>query len=194
MANKAVLLVLMQPPNALEDEFNAWYDAEHIPERAAVPGFESALRFVALAGQPRYLAIYDLARLDVLDSADYLKVAFENSSPWTKRVTGRTRIYRSAGEQIYPGSAVTRRCARILLLRFRALTAAAQSDIIGGMRANFEERSETSQIRVFAYSTEAGTDYLGVVEAMGPTDDRLDLAAFGQSAKALDLVNTYAPY
>ena len=29
--NKGFLLVLMQPPPTLEEEFNAWYDDEHIP-------------------------------------------------------------------------------------------------------------------------------------------------------------------
>ena len=41
MPNKGFLLVLMQPPPAFEEEFNAWYDAEHIPERCATPGFET---------------------------------------------------------------------------------------------------------------------------------------------------------
>ena len=88
MANKGFLLVTMQPPPALEEEFNAWYDTEHIPERAAIPGFETALRFVCLSGFPRYLAMYDLARQEVLETADYLRVAYERSSPWTKRNRG----------------------------------------------------------------------------------------------------------
>ena len=86
---KGFLLVTMQPPPALEDEFNAWYDTEHIPERLAVPGIETALRFVCTDGHPRYLAMYDLANFEVMSSPDYLKVAFDKSSPWTKRVTSR---------------------------------------------------------------------------------------------------------
>ncbi len=62
MANKGFLLVLMQPPPAFEDEFNAWYDTEHIPERVAVPGFETGIRFVCIDGAPKYLAVYDLAK------------------------------------------------------------------------------------------------------------------------------------
>ena len=117
--NKGFLLVTMHAPPAFEEEFNAWYDSEHLPERLRVPGFESARRFVCLSGHPRYLAMYDLARPEVLDSPEYLKVAFENSSPWTLRVLQRVRVYRAAGRQIYPGTAVTGASSRVQLLRFR---------------------------------------------------------------------------
>ena len=184
----------MQPPPTLEEEFNAWYDTEHIAERLAVPGFETALRYVCIDGAPRYLAMYDVASPDVLNSPAYLKVAFDNASPWTKRVTSRVRIYRSFGEQVYPGTSLTRRAARVLVLRFRALPFATQDTIIAGMRANFESRPQTLQVRVFAYDTGAGVDFLGFVEARAPLGGALDLEAFGDCRNALDLVNTYTPY
>jgi hypothetical protein len=192
--NKGFLLVLMQPPSTLEEEFNAWYDTEHIAERLAVPGFETALRYVCIAGAPRYLAMYDLASPEVLSSPAYLKVGFANASPWTKRVTSRVRIYRSFGEQVYPGTKLTGRAARVLVLRFRALPSAARSTVIAGMRANFESRPQTLQFRVFAYDTGAGVDFLGLVEARAPLGEELSLEAFGDCRDALDLVNTYAPY
>ena len=56
MAQKGFLLVLMQPPLTIEEEFNAWYDTEHIPERLAVPGVETAVRFSSTTGAaPKYL-------------------------------------------------------------------------------------------------------------------------------------------
>ncbi len=192
--NKGFLLVLMQPPPTLEEEFNAWYDTEHIAERLAVPGFETALRYVCTDGAPRYLALYDLASPAVLNSPEYRKVGYDNASPWTKRVTSRVRIYRSFGEQVYPGTTLTGRAARVLLLRFRALPFAAQDTIIAGLRANFESRPQTLQLRVFAYDTGAGVDFLGVVEARAPLDAALDFDAFGDCRNALDLVNTYTPY
>ena len=192
--NNGFLLVMMQPPPTLEEEFNAWYDTEHIPERLAVPGFETALRYVCIDGAPRYLAMYDLAGLDVLNSPAYLKVGFANASPWTKRVTSRVRIYRSFGEQVYPGTKVTGRAARVVVLRFRALPSAARDTIIAGMRANFESRPQTLQVRVFAYDTGAGVDFLGFVEARAALGEALNLEAFGECRNALDLVNTYTPY
>jgi hypothetical protein len=194
LAHKGFLLVLMQPPPALEEEFNDWYDTEHIPERQAVPGFETALRFVCLDGHPRYLAMYDLTSLDVLDSEAYRAVSGENFSPWTKRVTARVRIYRSLGVQVYPGTLVTRRAARVKLLRFCGLNAEAEPQVIAGMRANFDGRPETRQVRVLAYQRDEVTDFIGFVELEKPTDNELDLAAFGDAGQALDVVNTYAPY
>ena len=197
MTKLGFLLVLMQPPPSLEDEFNAWYDSEHLPERLAVPGFRTALRFVCLDGHPRYLAMYDLDNATVLDSAAYKKVAFENSSPWTKRVTSRVKIYRSTGEQIYPHDArPTGPCARLTLVRYRGLkTEDDRRIVISGMRQNFEERPEVSQTRVLAFDNgAAGTDYLGLVEARGVIAAPLDTRLFGAQASAIDLVNTYAPY
>jgi len=37
----------------MEEEFNAWYDSEHLPERLAIPGFRSAR-------EGKYLATYEL--------------------------------------------------------------------------------------------------------------------------------------
>jgi len=194
MAGKGFLLVLMQPSPAFEEEFNAWYDTEHLPERSAVPGFETALRFVCISGHPRYLALYDLANPQVLDSPEYLKVAFGNSSPWTLRVLQRVRVYRSSGRQIYPGDGLTGTCTRMELLRFRNCPPTAAEQIVAGMRVNFEHRPETAQVRVFAYQDGSGTDFLGMVEQRTPAVAALDLKPFGDHAAALDLVNSYAPY
>ena len=42
---------------AHEDDFNRWYDEEHINRLLQVPGFLSAARYVALRGGPKYLAM-----------------------------------------------------------------------------------------------------------------------------------------
>ena len=48
-------------PAAHEEEFNRWYDIEHLPLLLQVPGVLSARRFRASTGSPRYIALYDLA-------------------------------------------------------------------------------------------------------------------------------------
>src|SRR5258708_32014718 len=101
------------------------------------------MRFVCIDGAPKYLAIYDLVKPEVLDSPDYDRVAGDKSGPWTKRVTSRVKIYRSAGAQVYPGNQVTGRCARVKLLRFRGLAAGAQAAVVFGMPANFEALPQT---------------------------------------------------
>jgi hypothetical protein len=194
VSNKGFLLVLMQPPPALEEEFNAWYDTEHVPERAAVPGFESARRYVCIDGHPRYLAMYDMVDEGVLQTEGYLAVSGANFSPWTKRVTSRVKIYRSAGQQIYPGGQVTVPTVRATLLRFGGLPASAAEAVIAGMRRNFEGRADTVQVRVFANPVDGAVDFLGLVASSSPDDFPLDMAAFGEAAAVLNLANRYALY
>jgi hypothetical protein len=72
MAQNGFLLVLMQPPENIEEEFNAWYDSEHVPERLAVPGVLTAIRFSSIStAMPKYLAMYDLESESVRESDAY---------------------------------------------------------------------------------------------------------------------------
>ena len=197
MANpKGLLLAMMEPPSALEEEFNDWYDTEHVPERAAIEGFETALRFVCVDGWPRYVAIYDLAYPEVLDEPGYLAVSHENFSPWTKRITTKVRgQYRAAGPQVYPGQAITGALARLVIMRFRGVQPSALEEIVEGMKRNFAGRAETSQVRVYRNDIEGRTDYLGIVDVQAPLASmEIDLRAFGASRAHIDLVNTYAPH
>ena len=94
-------------PSEMDEEFNEWYTTEHIPEREAIPGFLSARRFVAFEGHPRYLAIYDLERPDVVQSAPYLRITGSRESPWTRRIRRKaTRLVRSVYEQTSPARGV----------------------------------------------------------------------------------------
>jgi hypothetical protein len=192
--NKGSLIVLAHPAPHFEEEFNAWYDTEHLPERMAVPGFEAARRYVCMSRSRSYLAVYDIESYGVLESEAYLAVSFDRSSPWTKRVTSRSRVHRSAGVQIYPGNALTPAAARTLMLRFSGLERDAGEAIVAGMRANFEALPQTVLVRVFAHDTGAGIDFIGLVDALGPVGEIIDRKLFGDYAKALDLVNLYAPY
>jgi hypothetical protein len=89
-----------------EDEFNDWYDTEHIPERQRVPGIVNCERWVAADGSKISIATYDLQSLDVLKSEPYRAIAGENLSPWSKRVTGKAnRLGRFEAEQLPPGNA-----------------------------------------------------------------------------------------
>jgi len=77
---QALLVAMMNPP-ADEDAFNAWYDEEHVPLRLAVPGFLSARRYRATTSDTdrKYLALYDLASLGILQSEAYLRLPREPS-------------------------------------------------------------------------------------------------------------------
>ena len=66
-----------------EADFNAWYDEEHLPGLAAVPGTVRAARYVCEEGSPRYHACYDLASLETFGSPAWLAV---RATDWSSRV------------------------------------------------------------------------------------------------------------
>jgi hypothetical protein len=81
---RGLLLVMIDIDPAYEADFNRWYREEHYPERMACPGFLSGKRFVALEGEPKYLAIYELESPAVLESPEYRKIA--PPSEWTQKL------------------------------------------------------------------------------------------------------------
>jgi hypothetical protein len=57
---KHKLLVMSNPVEGRDDDFNRWYDTVHLPDVFKVPGVTGAERFRLDGGQWRYLAIYEL--------------------------------------------------------------------------------------------------------------------------------------
>lgn len=44
-----------------EEDFNNWYDSQHLPDMLKIPGFVSAERFTLVGDGPfRFLAIYEM--------------------------------------------------------------------------------------------------------------------------------------
>ena len=83
----ALLLNAMNVAPEGEADFNAWYDEEHLPALAKVPGTLAARRYKAREGAvgvtQRYVAIYHLTSPDV-PRGDAWKKAVD--TPWTARV------------------------------------------------------------------------------------------------------------
>jgi hypothetical protein len=73
----------MEVDPAIEDEFNEWYDEEHMPMMDAVPGMLSARRFVATSGLPRYVAVYHLASPETYKARSWYEA---NQTPWIRRI------------------------------------------------------------------------------------------------------------
>lgn len=114
---KGILIAAMDFSDVAEDEFHDWYDTEHIPERLRVPGFLNAERWLGISNPKLSVALYDLDTVGVLQSAPYRAVGGINSTPWTKRVTRRTKpLIRLEGEQLRPGDALAPAGAAALLL------------------------------------------------------------------------------
>ena len=79
-----------------EDDFNAWYTREHVPERVGIPGFLRGRRYVAVDADLKYCAFYETESLDVLTSPPYLE-RLNNPTEWSRRVMSRFRnMHRSA--------------------------------------------------------------------------------------------------
>lgn len=62
---KFKLVVLANPTDGREEEFNEWYSNTHLADVVAVPGFRSAQRFklkepMGFEHRQQYLAIYEM--------------------------------------------------------------------------------------------------------------------------------------
>ncbi|QYK42236.1 MAG: hypothetical protein KF887_03650 [Paracoccaceae bacterium] len=83
---RAMLFILAGVRPEFEDEFNLWYDREHLPDRVTVPGFITARRHAAAEGALwPYLALYETADISVFSSAPY-KERLANQSDWSRRM------------------------------------------------------------------------------------------------------------
>ena len=78
-----MLVNAMNVDPAHEAEFNEWYDNEHIPALASVPGTLRARRFKDMKGTHRYLALYHLASADVPLSKAWKDAA---GTPWSAKL------------------------------------------------------------------------------------------------------------
>ena len=66
-----------------EQEFNEWYDNEHIPGAGGGAGDDLRAAVPGLKGTHRYLALYHLKSPDVPLTAAWKKAA---GTPWTERL------------------------------------------------------------------------------------------------------------
>ncbi len=81
-----LLLNTMNIAEEVEEDFNAWYDQEHLPALAAVPGTLAARRYRTgedAEGTHRYVAIYHLTSPDVTYGEAWKTAA---NTPWTERM------------------------------------------------------------------------------------------------------------
>ncbi|TCT06112.1 hypothetical protein [Aquabacter spiritensis] len=195
-----LLIVFVDPPNREEDELHLWYDVEHLPERAAVEGFLSVQRYVCLEGWPRYMALYDLTALDVLDSPAYRAIAGANFSPWSKRIIPLVRGWtRAEAEQIHPGKAATGAAGpalRVAVVRVRGLDAEHLDRLADAFDPMFRDMRGLLQYRLFAAKAggEPG-DVYAVAEFAHPVAlGDLDWTRLKLPSGAVDVANLYTRY
>jgi hypothetical protein len=101
-----IFLVYTDVDATHEEEFNAWYNTEHLGDLLKLPGFLDAARYVAVKGGPKYLAAYELASADALKTAEF-QTYRANPSPWSRRMSPTQigkNLARVLGAQIFPAS------------------------------------------------------------------------------------------
>lgn len=128
----AALFVQLEPPPSLVEEFHAWYDTEHLPERTRIAGFLTTARLVCREGWPAYAGFYDLAHLGVLDEEPYQSITGEHASAWSRRLLPRFTGYeRLLLEQVSSGGPLPPSHRGVVVLRLGTGTGA---DLAEGAR------------------------------------------------------------
>lgn len=192
-ANLGLLMVMMQPPPHLEEEFNAWYDTEHLPERVVLPGFLSGLRFVCVDGYPRYMALYDMDDEAVIESEPYCAISGPHFSPWTKRVTRHMPVYRVVARQVAPGAEATKRSSSLVIARLRDIDPAREAGIAAALKEIGDVTAGVTQIRLFAGS-QPTADHFVMIGLEGASRSPIALHEITALRGHIDIVNTYVPY
>ena len=92
------------PPKVV-DEYNAWYNTEHIPSYLEIPGFLNSRRFRIVGGKlgslpnakmpgPQFIALYDLANDKAFETEEFKQ---RSGTPWSTRVRSWTWTRRKMG-------------------------------------------------------------------------------------------------
>jgi hypothetical protein len=72
MTSRGILAIFNNVAPGRDDDFNNWFQGEHLPERLAVPGFLYGRRHQALSGSSAYFNFYVVEGPAVLTSKPYL--------------------------------------------------------------------------------------------------------------------------
>ena len=127
-----ILLVFSDVAPEHDEEFNRWYNKEHLPERLSIPGVLDAARYEAVQGGPKYLACYELASSDAWYSDGWQKW-LKNPTEWSKRMSPSvigTAYIRNLYKRIYPQdlSAETAGAGMSPVLRIGRMSVPAEVD------------------------------------------------------------------
>jgi hypothetical protein len=95
------MTVMTDVEPAYEDEFNHWYNEEHVPERVALDGVLGARRWVredlpvpggiSLTVPPKYLVVYEFDDVTIPAQEGWLSLSGAGQSEWSRRMTAQMR-------------------------------------------------------------------------------------------------------
>jgi hypothetical protein len=92
LAGKGMLITSMDVDPADEQDFNLWYDREHLAERVGIEGFLEARRWIAEEAPTKYFCTYSTATFETLSSPAYKKV-LASQTDWSKKHISRFRNF-----------------------------------------------------------------------------------------------------
>jgi hypothetical protein len=193
---RAVSLVTLGPPPDMVEEFNAWYDTEHLPDRAVLPGFSTPIRYVVTHGWPLYLTVYNLEAISALDNPAYLAMSNDRSTPWTKRIVPRCAgRYRFIGNQILGPEPTQKPATSLAFFRLGAIPDGQRQAVLGGLRNAVDRLPAGLAGRAYEAGPGQAPEFVLLVEQHGavshPGLGGIDL---GAAAPFVDLQNLYGPY
>ena len=84
---KGMLMTFTETSVGVEEDFNEWYNREHIDERVWLPGFHRARRYVDCDGDAliKYFATYETDKVENLCDPAYMEL-LKDQSDWSKKV------------------------------------------------------------------------------------------------------------
>jgi len=124
-----LLFVLSSPGSVPLEEFNDWYDDEHVPARLATPGFGSIARYRASDGVvPEWLGIYEITP-GLLGTPAYQSIV-ANGSAREKSIAAAVAVQdRRVYAPISDSGAVGGPAASVLMAVSMSVPAGAEEDM-----------------------------------------------------------------
>jgi len=105
---KYVFVMMTNPVSGREDEYNDWYDNQHLGDVLAVDGFEAAQRFRLVGDElstqgHRYMALYEIESENVNETISrMMALGGSDAMPISGALDGAGstgRVYESIGER-----------------------------------------------------------------------------------------------
>ena len=90
---KGLFMVWCDVPADMEEDFNRWYNEEHLAELLAIKGVLNSARYVAVKGSPKYLSCYELENPEVRDTPEYYEHLI-HPTEWSQRINLQARATR----------------------------------------------------------------------------------------------------
>ena len=98
-STRIVYLVTTSVEDGWDEEYNRFYDEEHIPTLLKLPGYHAATRYRAIDAEPRYLTVWEIDSLDGWQSPAHEAAL---STPWAQRIAPHREFQPAFYEQIFP--------------------------------------------------------------------------------------------